>query len=343
MIETVFCLLGLTVATSWWLTGWLARTPSFGAPDLPSDRSLHSSPMPRTGGVAIIAALALAVVIAMALAWLLGRPELAPDRGLGLALLGAVVLAGHSFWSDLRGVTILTRLGVQLAVGAVTVFGADLPLDVISLRPLAWLGTVLVLAWMTNLYNFMDGMDGFAGGMTTLGFATLAVLEWRGGQAPAALLSLLIAAATAGFLLHNFPPARIFMGDVGSIPLGFLAGCVSLMGVRDRVFDLWTPVLIFSPFIVDATVTLVRRLLRGEAVWRPHREHYYQRLVLAGWGHRRTVLAEYVLMLGCGASAAVYASASGTVQVFLLLSWAAVYCSLVYGVHATRSARSRYS
>ena len=105
MIETVFCLLGLTIATSWWLTGWLARTPSFGAPDLPSDRSLHSSPMPRTGGVAIIAALALALAVVVSLAWLLGRFELAPDRGLGLALLGAVVLAGHSFWGDLRGVT----------------------------------------------------------------------------------------------------------------------------------------------------------------------------------------------------------------------------------------------
>lgn len=299
--------------------------------------------MPRTGGVAIIVALATALVVANALALTLGRPELTPDRGLGLALLGAAVLAGHSFWSDLRGATVLTRLGVQLAVGVVTVFGGDLTLDVVPVQPLAWLGTVLVLAWMTNLYNFMDGMDGFAGGMTILGFATLAVLEWRGGQQPAALLSLLIAAATAGFLLHNFPPARIFMGDAGSIPLGFLAGSMSLMGVRDRLFDLWTPVLIFSPFIVDATVTLVLRLLRGQAVWRPHREHYYQRLVLAGWGHRRTVLAEYVLMLGCGVSAAVYTRASGAIQVFLLLLWGAVYCFLVFGVHATRTSRSRYS
>ena len=341
MIAIVLCLLGLTIATSWWLTGWLARTPSFGAPDLPSDRSLHSMPMPRTGGVAIIAAVALALAIAAALAWLLGRPELMPGRDLGLALTGAAVLAGHAFWSDFRGASVPARLGVQLAVAVIAVLGADLTLGVIPLRPLGWLVTIVTLAWMTNLYNFMDGMDGFAGGMTILGFAALAALEWRGGQPPTALLAILIAAATAGFLLLNFPPARIFMGDVGSIPLGFLAGCVCLMGVRDQAFDLWTPLLIFSPFIVDATVTLVRRVLRGEAAWRPHREHYYQRLVLAGWGHRRTVLVEYGLMLGCTASAAVYASASGAVQVFLLLSWGAVYCFLVYGVHATDTARLR--
>src|SRR5262245_45977389 len=188
MTAIVLCLLGLTVATSWWLTGWLARTPSFGAPDLPSDRSLHSMPMPRTGGVAIITAVTLALAIAAALAWLLGRPELTPGRDLGLALTGAAVLAGHAFWSDFRGASVPARLGVQLAVAVITVLGADLTLGVIPLRPLGWLVTIVTLAWMTNLYNFMDGMDGFAGGMTILGFAALAMLEWRGGQPPAALL-----------------------------------------------------------------------------------------------------------------------------------------------------------
>jgi len=236
----------------------------------------------------------------------------------------------------------VVRLGVQLAVATAAVLGARLTLDgLIPFLPLAVVVTVLALAWMTNLYNFMDGMDGFAGGMTILGFGALAVLEWRGGQAHAGWLSLLVAAATVGFLVHNFPPARIFLGDVGSIPLGFLAGSLSLLGVRDRIFDAWTPVLIFSPFIVDATVTLARRLLRGERVWRPHREHYYQRLVLAGWGHRRTVLAEYGLMLACWATAAVYVSAGTSVRVFLLAVWATLYCLLVYGVHAADSTHPR--
>jgi UDP-N-acetylmuramyl pentapeptide phosphotransferase/UDP-N-acetylglucosamine-1-phosphate transferase len=335
-------LLGLTAAASWWLTGRLARVPDLGTPDLPNERSLHATPVARTGGVAIIAAVALALVADLPLVLVFDRSALAADRELGIVLLGAAVLSTHAYWSDFRGVSVAMRLGVQLVVATATVLGAGLTLDgLIALRPLAVVVTVLALVWMTNLYNFMDGMDGFAGGMTILGFAALAVLGWRGGQSHAGWLSLLVAASAVGFLIHNFPPARIFLGDVGSIPLGFLAGSLSLLGVRDRVFDVWTPVLIFSPFVVDATVTLARRLVRGERVWRPHREHYYQRLVLAGWGHRRTVLVEYGLMLACGATAAVYVTAGTSVRVFLLAVWATVYCSLAYGIHAADSTRPR--
>ena len=144
-------------------------------------------------------------------------------------------------------------------------------------------------------------------------------------------------------MVYNFLPARIFLGDVGSAPLVFLAGCLALSGVRDRLFDVWVPLLIFSPFIVDATVTLGRRLLRGERVWRPHREHYYQRVVLAGWGHRRTVLTEYALMLACAATAAAYVSVNEVIQVLLLSAWAAVYCLLVYGVQTFETNHSRCS
>ena len=104
------------------------------------------------------------------------------------------------------------------------------------------------------------------------------------------------------------------------------------MGVQDGLFDLWVPLLIFSPFIVDATVTLVRRLLRGEKIWHAHREHYYQRLVLAGWGHRKTVLAEYAIMLACGVSAVAYGQAGESWRLAILLGWVAVYIFLALGV-----------
>ena len=115
------------------------------------------------------------------------------------------------------------------------------------------------------------------------------------------MLCLSVSASAAAFLIFNFHPAKIFLGDSGSIPLGFLAGCLALLGAQRGNWPLWFPLMVFSPFIVDATVTLLRRLLRGDKVWQAHREHFYQRLVLSGFGHRNTALAEYALMIICGA------------------------------------------
>src|SRR5207253_5665948 len=137
---------------------------------------------------------------------------------------------------------------------------------------------------------------------------------------------------SVGFLVFNRPPARIFMGDVGSTFLGFLAGTLAVMGAHRGLFGLFVPALIFSPFIVDATVTLLRRLLRGEKVWQAHREHYYQRMVLSGWSHRKTVIAEYVLMLACGGSALMYSHAGGRARLGILAGWAILYIVLAKGV-----------
>ena len=115
-----------------------------------------------------------------------------------------------------------------------------------------------------------------------------------------AILCLSVSASAAAFLIFNFHPAKIFLGDSGSIPLGFLASGLGLLGAQRGNWPLWFPLMVFSPFIVDATVTLLRRLLSGDKIWQAHREHFYQRLILSGFGHRNTALAEYVLMLICG-------------------------------------------
>jgi len=174
--------------------------------------------------------------------------------------------------------------------------------------------------------------SGFAGGMAVIGFGTLAVLGWMGGDARYALLCASVAAAAAGFLWFNFPPARLFMGDVGSAALGFLAAGLLLWADRAGLFPLWVGLLVFSPFIVDATVTLLRRLLRGEKVWQAHRSHYYQRLVRMGWGHRRTVLWEYALMLLCAASAVWAVQAGMAVQWGVLGAWVVAYLGMMLGV-----------
>ena len=167
---------------------------------------------------------------------------------------------------------------------------------------------VLAVTWLTNLYNFMDGSDGLAAGMALFGFGAFALAAFAAGDMALAVFSASLAGAAAAFLLFNFAPARIFLGDVGSVPLGFLAGALGLAGWRDDAWPLWFPALVFAPFIFDASVTLLRRLVRGEPVWRAHREHYYQRLVRLGTGHRATALAAYALMLAC-AAAALYARA----------------------------------
>ena len=342
-------LAGLAAVGSCWLTGRLSRNQSFGAVDYPSGRSLHAMPTPRTGGIAIMVALSTVVVIGLSLTWLVDRPELRRNGSLGIVLLATGVLAGHSYKSDLRESPALVRLGLQVALGTLVVWCTRLTVDAVrvpgwetlSLGQAAFPLTVLGLLWTTNLYNFMDGMDGFAGGMTVVGFSALAAFSFYRGEHAIGWLALFVVGSSAGFLVHNYPPARIFLGDVGSVSLGFLAGCLSLLGIRDGLFDFWVPILIFSPFIVDATITLIRRFLRGERVWRPHREHYYQRLVLAGWGHERTVLAEYALMVASVVVAVAYAVASEATQLCLLALWSLMYCCFMCGVRKLEIGRSR--
>lgn len=277
------------------------------ATDVPNDRSLHVTPTPRVGGWGIVP-----VVIAATLL-------LAPS--LWCAALGTAFLAAVSQIDDRRGLSARVRFSAHLlAVGAlVALFPAAAPWWALAI--LAFL-----MVWLVNLYNFMDGADGLAGGMALFGFA---------GYAAGALLSdhplpALAWSATAvsgsalGFLLFNFHPARIFLGDAGSISLGFLAGALGYWGWRGAVWPVWFPILVFAPFIADASITLARRLLRGEKFWRAHREHYYQRMVRSGVGHAKTALVWYVLMTA-GIILAVYALGSSAIfQACLLISWIVV-------------------
>src|SRR5262249_47507440 len=148
-------------------------------------------------------------------------------------------------------------------------------------------------------------------------------------DAPFALVNFSFAAAAAAFLVFNFHPARIFMGDAGSVPLGFLAAALGTTGWLQGHWAWWFPPLVFSPFIVDASVPLARRLARGDRVWRAHRDHYYQRLVQLGWGHRRTALAEYMLMLACGGAGLAALAAPAAAQAALLAAVGAAYAVLI--------------
>ncbi|WP_295538675.1 glycosyltransferase family 4 protein [uncultured Thiohalocapsa sp.] len=300
--------------------------------DQPNARSLHHAPVPRTGGVGVLAGVAGG--LALALPWL-------PTPGIGWAVaavvLATALLAGVSLFDDRHHVPARYRLAAQL-VAAVLVMAAGVVWRTLGLPGLAglmlplWLApalTLLFVVWMTNLYNFMDGMDGLAGGMAVFGFGALALLGLLAGAPDYALVAAVIAAAAGGFLLHNLPRAAIFLGDVGSTVLGFWAAVLLLWGAGRGLFPLWLGVLVFSPFAVDATWTLLVRFARGAPVWEAHREHHYQRLVLAGWSTWRTLFWAYVLMGAAAASAIGARSLMPSEQWLLLAGWAGLY-SLVH-------------
>jgi UDP-GlcNAc:undecaprenyl-phosphate GlcNAc-1-phosphate transferase len=282
--------------------------------DHPNERSLHTTPTPRLGGLGIVAGVAAA--------WWYAMPAI--DQGLLIAL---GLLAGISLLEDVLGVAIAWRLLVHLAAALLAVSTV--------LNGIAWwlvALAALVTAWMINLYNFMDGADGLAGGMAVIGFGSYGIAALIGGDVSFAAMNLSVAAAALGFLLFNFPPARIFMGDVGAIPLGCLAAVFGIAGWTRGDWPLWFGVVIFSPFIVDASLTLLRRVLRGTRAWQAHREHYYQRLIQIGWGHRKTALAEYALMLLCSCGAVAGLQLEGAAQTAIVFGVAMAYLALIFAL-----------
>lgn len=276
------------------------------AVDLPNERSLHSVPTPRSGGIALMAGLLCAALVA----WL------ATGIWWWLETLLAATLAGISLLDDHRSLGVRVRL---VAHGAVALVYAAWLLtdDHAGAVHILWVAAAaLVLVTAINFYNFMDGSNGIAGGMACIGFGAYGWCAWPGHPALAAL-SFAIAGAAAGFLLFNLR-GKIFLGDGGSVPLGFLAGALGLHGAQAGVWPFWFPLLLFAPFVADAGVTLARRLLRGEPFWLAHRQHYYQRLVLMGATHGKVAAGEFTVMLVCagGALSALHLDAAGRGAIF---------------------------
>jgi UDP-N-acetylmuramyl pentapeptide phosphotransferase/UDP-N-acetylglucosamine-1-phosphate transferase len=276
--------------------------------DHPNARSLHTTAVPRTGGLGLLTGIFAS--------WLL-LPASPPP----VVWLAVIVLASVSFADDVFDLPVWVRL-LMHGVFAVW-FSAALLLDING-----WLVATfaaMAVTWMLNLYNFMDGSDGLAGGMTLIGFGCYGAAAWLAGDELFAVANFSVAASAAAFLLFNFHPARIFLGDSGSIPLGFLAAAMGIIGWMNGYWPLWLPLLVFSPFIADASVTLLKRGWRGEKVWQAHREHYYQRMVQHGLGHRNTALLAYILMLASSVSAIWATRQDPSVQYGVGIAWCGIY------------------
>lgn len=331
----------IAFVVAWWLTKHLCSPKSFlSVLAHPNERTLHSMPTPQTGGLAVIASVVVSLLAAASVLAIMEPSKTVLPKGIASGsiwiVLSMLLIFAVSFIDDCVGLPASLRLGVQatsacIIIGGVGLTLSSIPISGLAVIELGWMAipvSALLLIWMANLYNFMDGMDGFSGGMTAIGFGFLAYFGLESGSPVMFMISSFVGMSALGFLIHNFPPARIFMGDAGSITVGFLAGTLMVLGVRDRIFEIWVPIMIFSPFIVDATVTLIRRAFHRKKIWEAHREHYYQRLVLSGWSHRRTVLAEYGLMILCGGLAILYHHSTEKWRLVILGTWVVMFLVL---------------
>jgi Fuc2NAc and GlcNAc transferase len=275
---------------------WSVRNARF---DRINKRSSHSTPTPRGGGIAITT-ITIAAFLALA-----GVATRSVTFAAAAAIVGVI-----SFLDDLRSLSARVRFAAHIAAALVVVLviGYIRELHVAGTAfQLGIFGLPLTVFWiigMTNAYNFMDGIDGIAGGQAVIAAAGWVALGVLTSDTSLTVLALLVCGSSAGFLAQNWPPAKIFMGDVGSAFLGFTFAVLPLVSRQGAATMIVPSALLVWPFLFDTTLTFVRRLRRGENVFAAHRSHLYQRLVIAGYRHV-TVTSLYVALATLGAAAAV--------------------------------------
>lgn len=292
------------------LTGMVRRSAlSKGMLDVPNERSSHKIPTPRGGGVAIVTA----TTAGLAALTIFGVLRLDVFG----ALCGSLAVAAIGFLDDRRPLSARARLAVHFAAAAWALawLGGLPPLrageHVVTWGVSGYLLGSLFVVWTLNLFNFMDGIDGIAAAEAI--FVTFGAALWLGltsGIQGTGSACLILAAASCGFLLWNWPPARIFMGDVGSGYLGYVIGVLAIVSTRDEPAALWVWLILGGLFFADATITLVRRMIRGERLQEAHRNHAYQWLARRWGAHRHVTIAALLVnlfwLLPCALMAAFY-------------------------------------
>lgn len=328
--ETAVIAIG-TLLLSTWLTGLVRRLAlSHGVLDVPNRRSSHQSAMPRGGGLAAVIAFTVALCV-LAVRGTQSSAELSALTG------GGIAVAAIGWLDDRRTISPLLRLCIHVAaaVWAVAQLGGLPALTVGNLTvSLAWAGyilAVLSIVWTLNLFNFMDGIDGIAASEAVFICGGIGILSLLQADTTAAVLPWTFAAACLGFLLWNWPPARIFMGDVGSGYLGFVIAVLAIARDREDPAAPWPWLILGGVFFVDASVTLAHRAMRGERLHEAHRTHAYQWLARR-WGHLRVTVSVWVVnvlwLLPCAAVAMRYPARAIWVLFaaflpLIILAWAA--------------------
>jgi Fuc2NAc and GlcNAc transferase len=283
LIPTIF-----SVLLSWFLTASVSKyARAKNLLDIPNVRSSHTVPTPRGGGLAIVIVLMLAGMVSLFL------PQ-APIQSLLCLLLATVAFAVLGWQDDKHDLPASSRFLIQLLIAAFSSTWLLSEIDGLSLTTGAiaiLLLCVLWIVWMANLYNFMDGIDGISAVETIiLGTATS---YWfaMSGVISIAIICIAVAGAALGFLRWNWSPAKIFMGDVGSLALGAFFAIIAVIGIAGVGLPLAAFLILYAVYLADSGITLLHRMIKREKWWQAHRSHFYQRAVQSGFSHAQVSLA----------------------------------------------------
>ncbi|MFH0702792.1 MAG: MraY family glycosyltransferase [bacterium] len=293
-----------------------------GLVDVPNDRKIHKSPIPRLGGVAIWLCTIFTFIILVLLSW-----DYPHGNGLSGILIGGSLIFLLGMVDDLYNLTPKFKLFVQIGAALIAFllgvrieilfnpFGNPIILGILSL-PL----TILWLVGITNAMNFIDGVDGLAGGVTAISAVTLAVVAIYTHQPISALAAAILAGAMMGFLLFNFHPAKIFMGDSGALFSGFTLAALSVTGVLKTVtVTILLPIMILAVPLMDISYSIIRRLFKKTSPFVADADHIHHRLLKAGLSHNRTVVIFYILCIAAGSVATSFVGAQRLYFILVLL------------------------
>ena len=294
--HNVFLIVLVTFVTSVLLVPFVMKAAKHvNAMDIPNQRSAHSKPMPRMGGLAIFGAFLLGYM-------LFARTSL---QMLSI-LIGGFIIVLIGVFDDIKPVPAKIKFILQIIAACVVVFYGDIVLNDISMlglnmsfpAPINYIVTILFIVSITNAINLIDGLDGLASGVSCIYFATIAIIAFilNKKQGLDTVLSLIMLGSTMGFLVHNFNPAKIFMGDTGSLFLGFTISVIALLGFKATTLtSLVIPICILAIPIFDTALAILRRLLKGEGIMSPDKEHFHHQLLKMKFGVRETVLIIYAI------------------------------------------------
>ena len=260
--------------------------------DIPNERSSHQKPIPRGGGIAIVVLTIVAIWI-----FCIIYPSLYEIKYIITFTLAGIIVAGISLLDDLSSIRNTVRflfhgfaaIAIIWNIGFISEISIPI-IGELNLQYAGYLITFLFIVGLTNAYNFMDGIDGIAALQAIIAGLGWAIIGYFYSYPLILLLGFVVMISSIGFLIHNWHPARIFMGDVGSAFLGFTFATITIIGVQKDPILVYPGILLVWPFIFDTVYTLLRRLVYRENIFEAHRSHLYQRLVIAGWGHRSVTI-----------------------------------------------------
>lgn len=293
---SIYLILLITIISSYLLT-FLAKRIAIhvGAMDVPNERKVHKVPMPRCGGLAIFGAFLIGYMI-------YGKPT---TQMLSI-LIGSFIIVMTGFIDDIKPIRARTKFLFQILAASVVVFYGSTYFNEITFLGMHfdfpyWVNTIISVIFIVaiaNAINLIDGLDGLAAGISAINFGTIAIIAFIGNKIGGLdiILSLIMLGSTLGFLGHNFPPAKIFMGDSGSLFLGFMIAVISLLGFKiATITSLVVPLLILAIPIFDTLLAIFRRLLKGESIGTPDKEHFHHQLLKMKFGTTKTVLIIYFI------------------------------------------------